>query len=234
MKKFISYLRVSTKKQGKSGLGLDAQKETIERYVEREGGMIMEEYTEVLSGKNDKRPMLLKAINQSKKIGATIIVAKLDRLSRNVSFFFELKDAKVDFLVADLPDLNTLTLGFFATMAQYERERISQRTIDALKAAKAKGKVLGKKGYLNLSQEHRESGALARAEKARHDKNNIQVRSIIKTLREKKYNVWEIAEHLNNLSYRTATGKEFTDTSVYYHLNQMYYQTKKTTTKPKK
>ncbi len=140
--RYIAYYRVSTKKQGVSGLGLDAQKQTANNFL-KEGDLIIKEFLEIESGKNNQRQQLDEAIKFARNNKHTLLVAKLDRLSRNVSFIFTLRDSGVDFVCADIPDANTLTIGIFATIAQHEREIISRRTKDALKAKKQKGFKLG-------------------------------------------------------------------------------------------
>ncbi|PLK42075.1 recombinase family protein [Emticicia sp. TH156] len=142
MKQYIAYYRVSTKKQGASGLGLEAQKFTASNFL-KEGDRIVKEFIEIESGKSNQRVQLDEAIKYARNNKLTLLVAKLDRLSRNVSFIFTLRDSGVDFVCADIPDANTLTIGIFATIAQHEREIISRRTKDALKAKKAKGYKLG-------------------------------------------------------------------------------------------
>ncbi len=139
---YIAYYRVSTKKQGQSGLGLDAQKSTAQSFL-KEGDAIIKEFTEIESGKKNQRQQLDEAIKFARNSKSTLLVAKLDRLSRNVSFIFALRDSGVDFVCADIPDANTLTIGIFATIAQHEREIISRRTKDALNAKKAQGYQLG-------------------------------------------------------------------------------------------
>jgi DNA invertase Pin-like site-specific DNA recombinase len=140
--KYVAYYRVSTKKQGSSGLGLDAQQNSA-NYFLKAGDLIIKEFTEIESGKNNERIELEKAIIYSRNNNATLLVAKLDRLSRNVSFIFTLRDSGINFVCADIPDANTLTIGIFAAMAQYERELISKRTKDALQAKKENGFSLG-------------------------------------------------------------------------------------------
>lgn len=140
--KYVAYYRVSTKKQGVSGLGLDAQKQTANNFLKEED-LIVKEFLEIESGKNNQREQLDEAIKFARNNKFTLLVAKLDRLSRNVSFIFTLRDSGVDFVCADIPDANTLTIGIFATIAQHEREIISRRTKDALTAKKQKGFQLG-------------------------------------------------------------------------------------------
>lgn len=221
MKKFVTYLRVSTKKQGVSGLGLEAQKATIENYLKIHEGTSIATFTDIISGKKDKRPQLSKAIEKAKQQDATIIVAKLDRISRNVSFCFALMENKVKFQCADIPDLNTLTLGFYATIAQWERERISQRTKDALRAKMKTGWKAGSKGAKNLTFSGRLRGTNERVRGALEDKNNRQVRAFIKHLLDKGKSVKYICNELNSLGYKTATEKNFTIQSVYYHIKKI-------------
>jgi DNA invertase Pin-like site-specific DNA recombinase len=133
---YIAYYRVSTRKQGDSGLGLDAQRAAVASFVR--GGELIAEYTEVESGKNDDRVQLQTAIAHAKRAGAKLVIAKLDRLSRNAAFVLTLKDAGCDFVACDMPEANTLTIGIMAVMAQHEREMISRRTREAAKARKAR------------------------------------------------------------------------------------------------
>ena len=135
---YVAYYRVSTQRQGESGLGLDSQRETVRAFLHGNAQNLLAEFTEVESGKKDTRKELAKAIAKAKELGARLIIAKLDRLSRNASFIFQLRDSEVDFVCCDMPEANTLTIGIMAVMAQHEREVISTRTKEALKAKKAK------------------------------------------------------------------------------------------------
>lgn len=141
--KIVSYLRVSTAKQGRSGLGVDAQRAAIEAYASQRGATILSTFVEVESGKLNSRPELGRAIHLAKMTGATLLIAKLDRLLRNAAFLLALRDSGVRFIAADMPDANELTVGVMALVAQQEREAISARTKEALRAAKARGKKLG-------------------------------------------------------------------------------------------
>ncbi|SFF36436.1 recombinase family protein [Spirosoma endophyticum] len=116
--KYVAYYRVSTKAQGESGLGLEAQRSSVAGFVK---GGVLAEFTEVESGKNNQRVQLGAAIDCAKKEGAILVIAKLDRLSRNASFIFTLRDSGVNFQCVDMPDANTLTIGIFATLAQHDR-----------------------------------------------------------------------------------------------------------------
>ena len=139
----MAYYRVSTVRQGQSGLGLEAQKASVESLCEARGYRLTGSYQDIESGKHNARPGLTAALAAAKSAGAVLIIAKLDRLSRNASFTMALRDSGVDFTAADLPDANTLTIGILASVAQAEREAISTRTKAALEALKARGVKLG-------------------------------------------------------------------------------------------
>jgi len=141
--KFIAYFRVSTDRQGKSGLGLAAQREAVMSYLDGGRWALVDEFTEVESGKRNDRPELVKALAACKKQKAKLVIAKLDRLSRNLAFIATLMDSGVEFIAVDNPHANKLTVHILAAVAQHEREIISARTSAALQAAKARGKRLG-------------------------------------------------------------------------------------------
>ena len=147
-RKIVAYYRVSTARQGKSGLGLEAQRSACKAFAEAQGCEIVAEHVEVETGKGSdaltKRPKLLAALGHAKRDGASVIVAKLDRLSRNVHFISGLMQERVPFIVAELPNADPFLLHIYAALAEQERTMISKRTKDALKAAKARGVVLGR------------------------------------------------------------------------------------------
>jgi DNA invertase Pin-like site-specific DNA recombinase len=140
---WVSYLRVSTDKQGKSGLGLEAQRKAVADFLNGGKWTLAEEFVEIESGKRGDRPELAKALAACKKLKAKLVVAKLDRLARNVHFVSGLMESGVDFVAADMPFANRLTVHILAAVAEHEREAISQRTKAALAAAKARGVTLG-------------------------------------------------------------------------------------------
>lgn len=152
MNKIISYIRVSTQKQGLSGLGMEAQEEAVKQHIKATGAKLVAEFVEVESGrKTDKeRPELARALEACKKHKAVLVVAKLDRLARNVHFISGLMEAKVKFVALDMPEANELTLHVMAAFAEYEAKRISERTKAALAVAKSRGVVLGVAGPANL------------------------------------------------------------------------------------
>jgi DNA invertase Pin-like site-specific DNA recombinase len=147
--KAVAYYRVSTDKQGRSGLGLEAQQATVRQFLEGRGWPPLAEFTEVESGRKSDRPELAKAMAACRLYGATLVIAKLDRLSRNAAFLLTLRDAGIEFVACDMPDANRLTVGIMAMVAEDEAERISARTKAALQAAKARGTRLGGfRGYV--------------------------------------------------------------------------------------
>jgi DNA invertase Pin-like site-specific DNA recombinase len=141
--RFVSYYRVSTAQQGASGLGLEAQREAVSRHVAGAAGVIVAEFTEVESGKRNDRPQIAAALAACRLRRATLVIAKLDRLARNVAFISNLMESGVDFVACDNPHATRLTIHILAAVAEHEREMISQRTIAALAAAKARGIRLG-------------------------------------------------------------------------------------------
>jgi len=146
MQTWISYLRVSTAKQGIGGLGIDAQREAVTSFASGRRGEILAEYVEVESGKRNDRPALANAIIHAKRVGAVLLIAKIDRLSRSVALISSLMEAQVEFQAVDMPDANRFVVHIMAAVAEWEREQISARTKAALAAAKARGVRLGANG----------------------------------------------------------------------------------------
>jgi DNA invertase Pin-like site-specific DNA recombinase len=142
MKPFVGYFRVSTDRQGVSGLGLDAQRESVVRFVNT-SGVLVSEFTEVESGSRNDRPQLLAALRECRRRKATLVISRLDRLARNAAFLLQLRDSNVDFIAADMPHADRFTVGILALVAERERDLISARTKEALAAAKRRGVKLG-------------------------------------------------------------------------------------------
>ncbi len=143
--RYVSYLRVSTAQQGRSGLGLEAQRKAIEDYLQQTGGeLVAPEFLEVESGKKKERPILRDAIQHAKQNNAILLVAKLDRLARNLAFITQLQEAGVAFRACDMPEANEFMVHILGAVAQYERKMISERTKAGLAAAKARGVKLGR------------------------------------------------------------------------------------------
>ena len=153
--KFIAYFRVSTDRQGKSGLGLDAQRDAVMDYLNGGRWALVGEFTEVESGKHADRPELEKALAACKKQRAKLVIAKLDRLSRNLAFIATVMESGVEFVAVDNPHANKLTVHILAAVAQHEREMISERTKAALAAAKKRGQRLGNPGIAEVAKRGR-------------------------------------------------------------------------------
>lgn len=146
--KFVSYLRVSTDRQGADGYGIEAQRHAVESFLNGGSWQLVSEFVEVESGKNNDRPALQQAFAACKAYGAKLVISRLDRLSRDACFLLGLQNAGIDFIAVDNPHANRLTIGVLALVAEQEREAISIRTKAALAAAKARGVKLGQaKGY---------------------------------------------------------------------------------------
>lgn len=212
MKKYIAYYRVSTRKQS---LGIDAQRSTVMAYLSNmQDANLIAEYEEKESGKDNNRMQLNEAIKECKLHNATLIIAKLDRLSRNVSFIFALRDANVDFICCDLPEFNSLTLAIFAGLAQQERELISSRTKAAL-AEKRKVKSLGTPSNLiNNMDKAIDNSKSTRKAKAMQNDNNRKAYSLIQALRANGNSWNSIALKLNDNGFRTPNNSSFSAIQV--------------------
>jgi len=158
---YVAYYRVSTDKQGQSGLGLEAQRNTVLQYVSRGGGELIREYTEVESGAEKRRPELAAALQECRRSKAVLVIAKLDRLARNVHVISGLLESGVEFVAADNPHANKLMVHLLAAFAEHEREQIAARTKAALAAAKARGVRLGSAGATRASENRAEANAYA-------------------------------------------------------------------------
>lgn len=208
--RFVAYFRVSTARQGRSGLGLEAQRSAIEcctRGREKVG-----EFVDIQSGRKKNREELLKALALCKETGAELIIAKLDRLSRDVRTIFELMDSGVKIKACDLPEFNTLTLGIFAAFAQYEAERISQRTKEAFEAKRERGDEEWREG--GFSDEVRERAIATNQRKARENENNRRALALLASMEGRGMTLQALADSLNEGGFRTARGKEFTPHAV--------------------
>lgn len=199
MPAFVAYFRVSTDKQGAFGLGSEAQCEAVARHVAAAGGTIVGEFQEVESGKRNDRPQIAAALAMCRLRRAILVIAKLDRLARNVAFISSLMDSGVDFVACDNPHATRLTVHILAAVAEHEREKISQRTKAALAAAKARGIRLG-----NPQLEEARVRALA-TRRARQPGSDLT--SIAAGLAAQGLSLREIAKRLNRLGIPTPRGK---------------------------
>jgi DNA invertase Pin-like site-specific DNA recombinase len=212
----VAYLRVSTGRQGRSGLGLEAQREAIARFAQAEGLTIAEELVEVETGKGadaiEQRPQLAAALASARRIGCPVIVAKLDRLSRDVAFIAGLMAKRVPFIVTDLgADADPFMLHLYAALAEKERRMISQRTRDALAAAKARGKQLGKRGA-DLA---RVQGAGVEAGRAKADEHARRLLPTLQAVEASGASTYrEIADALNGRGVATPRGGQWHPSSV--------------------
>lgn len=197
MARYVAYFRVSTEKQGKSGLGLAAQHSLIERFLSDDDEVIAE-YVEIQSGKNDERVELWKAINHAKRNDAKLLIAKLDRFSRKVSFIASIMEQGIGLVVAEMPNATDFQLHIFAALAQEERRLISERTRNALAEAKKRGVPLGKNGR-ELAERNR---------KAAND-HAESLRSVIIPMVEQGLSLCEISRRLNDSDIHTVRGCRF-------------------------
>jgi len=205
-REFVSYLRVSTQKQGTSGLGLDAQRAAVEGFMKTTGGALINEYQEVETGKGSdalaKRPTLRAALEFCRRKGATLVIAKLDRLARNVHFVSGLMESRVRFVACDMPEANELTIHIMAAFAEHEAKRISQRTKEALAIARSRGVVLGSAGAANLKSnvETRQQAASAAVERLRPVFEGMRSRGLSQRL---------MAAELNSIGIPTPKGGQW-------------------------
>ena len=216
MQKVVCYYRVSTKGQQESGLGIDAQIEAVQKYVASVCSVIVKTFKETESGRLNARPELAQALHYAKVTGSVLVIAKLDRLSRNAAFLLNLRDSGVNFVAADMPHANTLTIGVMALVAQQEAEAISKRTKEALQAAKRRGQVLGNpNGAAALHRAAKGNSAAVSAIKASADSHAADLKPVIESLHaEGVTSLGSIAAALNERSMRTPRGGSWHKTSV--------------------
>ena len=212
--RYIPYFRVSTQAQGRSGLGLEAQKEAVRQYVERNGGELLTPgYEEIESGKRADRPQLAKALERCKLTRSVLIVAKMDRLTRDVSFLCKLRDSGVDFVAVDNANASRLTITILVAVAEEERNLISARTKAALQAAKARGVKLGNPNGAQAFGARSRSGAVE-ALKAKADSFAQSLSGIVRPMLDAGLSLRKIAERLNAEGIVTAQGRLWQANSV--------------------
>lgn len=210
---YVAYLRQSTKKQESSGLGVEAQREIIQNFLRDK--IPVSEYIETESGRKSDRPKLIEALAECRKKGATLIVAKLDRLSRNVAFTSKLLESDVEIVFCDFPEANKLVLHIISSIAEYEAGLISQRTKQSLEAKKARGCRLGKPENLlgKLDQAVKNSNRTNRR-KALDNPNNKRAAAYLRTLVREEISLSEMARRLNEEGFVTARGSMFKASQV--------------------
>jgi len=207
--KFIAYFRVSTDKQGKSGLGLEAQRKAVLDYLDGARWSLVQEFVEIESGKHNERPQLTVALAACKKHRARLVIAKLDRLSRNLAFIAALMESGVEFVAVDNPHATKLTVHILAAVAEHEREMISERTKAALRAAKARGTRLGNP---QLAKAAKRGTAAVKANAKQFAANVLPVIEEIERAGFTSHNA--IAAKLNERNVRTARGVKWTHVQV--------------------
>ncbi|MBX7501707.1 recombinase family protein [Qipengyuania sp. YG27] len=204
MEKFVSYLRVSTSRQGISGLGLDAQRQTVASYLAGNSGDLVEEFMEVESGAKSRRPILEAALDACRQNKATLVIAKLDRLARNVAFISQLMETRVEFVACDAPYANRLMLHIMSAFAEHEREQISVRTKVALAAAKARGVRLGPHGKILAEQNRRAAIGFAEGLRSQFEELFLDGNRTLTS----------VADELNRRGLSTRQGHSWTATQV--------------------
>jgi DNA invertase Pin-like site-specific DNA recombinase len=213
--KFVAYFRVSTERQGRSGLGLDAQRKSVLDYLDGGRWELVAEFTEVESGKRNDRRELARALAACRLHRATLLIAKIDRLSRDAAFLLNLRDAGVDFVAADMPDANRMTVGIMAIIAEHERDAISTRTRQALAAAKARGTKLGNPANLTIAGAAlgRKMGNVANTDRAK--KRLIDLEPVIRSIRDEGISsLGRIAAGLNERRIPAARGGKWAPVQV--------------------
>ncbi len=204
--KFVGYYRVSTNKQGQSGLGLEAQLAAVHQHIQRSGGEIVASFQEVESGKHSDRPALQNALELCKRKKAVLLIAKLDRLSRNLAFIANLIESGVEFVACDNPNASKTMSQMMAVFAEHERDEISKRTRDALQAAKARGVKLGRRDADTQSMADQRSAQAAEFRAA--------VYPTIRQMRDSGQSLTAIAETLNRMQVRTCNNRSWYASTV--------------------
>lgn len=211
--RYVAYLRVSTLRQGSSGLGLQAQQEIIRKYLN--GNSPIAEFIEVESGRKSDRPKLHEALELCKKKKATLIVAKMDRLSRNVAFTSQLLDSGIEIVFCDFPKANRLVLTIIAAISEYEAGLIRKRTKEALQIKKEHGFKLGKpENLINNLEKAIANSRKTNMEKANNNPNNRRAVALLKNLVKTTSNLSEMARQLNDEGFVTSRGCKFTSKQV--------------------
>jgi DNA invertase Pin-like site-specific DNA recombinase len=220
--KAVAYYRVSTKKQGQSGLGLDGQQAALEQYIAQNAGQIIGTYREVETGKRADRPELLKAIAHAKRSKATLVVAKLDRFSRNVAFLSRLMESGIDFVACDNPHANRFTCHILAAVAEHEAAMISERTKAALASAKRRGIKLGSsrpnhwEGREDRRRAGAQKGAVAAGQIRKQQATDAygDLYAVVQAARAKGQTLRQIAAQLNTEGHTTRNGRPWNPVQV--------------------
>jgi DNA invertase Pin-like site-specific DNA recombinase len=210
---FVTYLRVSTDRQGRSGLGLEAQRKAVADYVAGKGETSAE-YVEIESGKRNDRPQLAFALAEAKRLGAVLLIAKLDRLARNVAFIANLLEAGVEIAAADMPQANRFLLHVMAAVAEHEAHAISERTRAALAAAKARGVALGWSIPARAEEQRQAAYRGAQSNAAAANRHAANVLPVIREIAARGASLRQIAAELNTRGIKAARGGQWYATTV--------------------
>ncbi len=208
---FVAYFRVSTEEQGRSGLGLDAQRLTVNNYVASKGGALIAAFEEIESGKHNDRPQLAKALTLCRQQKATLLIAKLDRLARNVAFIATLREGKVPFIACDMPEADDFTIHIYGALAEKERKMISQRTREGLAASKARGTVLGRRDA--------DTQSMADQRKTQAAGFRAAIYPTVRQMRDNGQTLTAIADNLNQMRVRTCNNRTWYASTVRQLLN---------------
>lgn len=212
--KYVAYLRVSTQRQGISGLGLEAQRQMIKNYLGEQS--LEAEFVEVESGRKNDRPKLKEALSLCRKTGAVLIVAKLDRLARNVCFLSNLLESDVEIVFCDFPSANKMMLHILSAISQYEAELISNRTKQALKAKRDRGFKLGNPHHLlNKHSQAIKNSNRTNSNKAKLNANNKRAIAMLRVLCMRELTLQQMANNLNDEGFTTSQGFQFSPSTVY-------------------
>ena len=221
MKPAVAYLRVSTRNQGVSGLGIDAQRAAVESYCRQNGLELISEFCEIESGRKNARPILKDAIHRAKGTQSLLVIARLDRLSRSSRFIAELLDGDLRFAACDVPSANRLVLQILAAVAEEEARATSIRTRAAIAAAKARGKIFGNPGNLPANACYLGQRAALAVRRRKRDAAIEDVANRLRELRIAGGGYKQIASALNAEHYKTAQGKRWTGMGVWRTLRRL-------------
>ena len=213
--KFVAYYRTSTSKQGRAGLKIEVQQKAVACLVSKRKGILLTEFREVESGRMIQRPELDKGIRRCQKSGATLIIAKLDRLSRNNAFVSSLQESKIKFICADMPEVNEQTIHAIAALVQYERERASEKTKQALARAKRRGTTLGNPNLDKVRNTDTTSARIKMMANAQERNNWVGEAIAEYQVKEgRDLSGRELADRLNKDGYTTTRGHPFSHTQA--------------------
>jgi len=208
MTRYIAYYRVSTERQGRAGLGMEAQQRAVAAFLQERDGELIAEFTEVESGRRNDRPQLHAALQACKKQKAQLVIAKLDRLARNVAFISGMMEAETAFVAVDMPQANRFMLHIIAAVAEYERELISQRIIEAMAVAKIRGVKMGNPRPAPSLARGRETIAV------RLEAHRQLMQPLIVPLRESGLSLRAVAGELNRRGIKTVWGRQWAAATV--------------------